>query len=364
MAESLRQRLATRLTLGGPMTVADYMSEALANPRHGYYRHRDPLGTQGDFITAPEISQVFGELIGAWLAERWQALGSPGKVLMVELGPGRGTLMADALRATRNVAGFHAAINLHLVEINETLKQAQSEAIAEYVTARWHDSFASVPDDAPLLLVANEFFDALPIRQLQRTAQDWRERLVTLQGEALRFALAPGPSPLAALLSPTLQANAGAIAELSLPARALARDIGERIVRRRGAALIIDYGYANPRLGDSLQAVAQHKFADPLAAPGEADLSAHVDFAALAHSARVAGAMTYGPATQGAFLQALGIGQRLAALAQRADATQAAVLEAGVQRLIAPQQMGTLFKVLALGDRQSPAPAGFAAIEE
>jgi NADH dehydrogenase [ubiquinone] 1 alpha subcomplex assembly factor 7 len=364
MAESLRQRLKTRLTLSGPMTVADYMSEALSNPRHGYYRHSDPLGTRGDFITAPEISQIFGELIGAWLAERWQALGSPAKVRLVELGPGRGTLIADALRATRNVAGFHAAIDLHLVEINETLKQAQREAIAKYTTARWHDGFPGVPEDAPLLLVANEFFDALPIRQLQRTAQDWRERLVSLQDEALRFVLAPGPSPLAALLSPALQASAGAIAEISLPARALARDIGERIARRRGAALIVDYGYTRPRLGDSLQAVAQHKVADPLASPGEADLSAHVDFAALAQSAQAAGTMSYGPTTQGEFLQALGIEQRLAALTQRADAAQAAVLQGGVQRLIAPRQMGTLFKVLALSDKQSSAPAGFAAIEE
>jgi NADH dehydrogenase [ubiquinone] 1 alpha subcomplex assembly factor 7 len=364
MADSLRQRLKTRLTLSGPMTVADYMSEALANPRHGYYRQRDPLGTQGDFITAPEISQIFGELIGAWLAERWQALGSPEKVQLVELGPGRGTLMADALRATRSIAGFHAAIGLHLVEINDTLKQAQRDAIGKYTTAHWHDSFASVPVDAPLLLVANEFFDALPIRQLQRTAQDWRERLVTLQGDALRFALAPGPSPLAALLSPTLHASAGGIAEISLPARALARDIGERLARKRGAALIVDYGYVRPQLGDSLQAVAAHKVADPLAAPGEADLSAHVDFTALAQSAQAAGAMSYGPVTQAEFLQALGIEPRLAALKQRAEATQAAVLEGGVQRLIAPSQMGTLFKVLALSDKQSPAPAGFAAIEE
>jgi NADH dehydrogenase [ubiquinone] 1 alpha subcomplex assembly factor 7 len=365
MAESLRQRLATRLTLGGPMTVADFMSEALSNPRHGYYRHRDPIGAQGDFVTAPEISQIFGELIGAWLAERWQALGSPSRMQLVELGPGRGTLMADALRATRSVAGFHQALDLHLVEINEGLKQAQNAAIGKYVMPRWHESFAAVPDDAPLLLIANEFFDALPIRQLQHTDQDWRERMVMLQGEALRFALAPGPSPLAALLSPAVfQAKAGAIAELSLPARALARDIGERITRNRGAALIVDYGYAAPRLGDSLQAVAQHKIVDPLAAPGEADLSAHVDFAALAQSARDAGALTYGPTTQGEFLRALGIEQRLAALKQRADATQAAVLEGGVQRLIEPKQMGTLFKVLALTDGQSSAPAGFAAIGE
>ncbi len=361
---TLRQRLATRLALSGPMTVADYMSEALDNPHHGYYRSRDPLGAKGDFITAPEISQIFGELIGAWLAERWQALGSPARVLLVELGPGRGTLMADALRATRNVAGFHQAIDLHLVEINATLKDAQRAALASYVTPQWHDAFAAVPHNAPLLLVANEFFDALPIRQLQRTEHDWRERLVALQDDALRFVLAPGPSPFASLLTPDLMsATSGAIAELCLPARALVRDIAERLARQRGAALIIDYGHAHPRLGDSLQAVADHKKVDPLAAPGQADLSAHVDFAALAQSAEAAGANATGPVSQGDFLRSLGIEQRLAALKQRADATQAAVLESGVARLIAPEQMGTLFKALALTDRQSSVPAGFSAAE-
>lgn len=360
---TLRQRLATRLALSGPMTVADYMSEALGNPRHGYYRSRDPLGAQGDFITAPEISQIFGELIGAWLAERWQALGAPPRVVLAELGPGRGTLMADALRATRNVAGFHQAIDLHLVEINPTLKEMQHAALKAYAVA-WHESFASVPDDAPLLLIANEFFDALPIRQLQRTERDWRERLVALQDETLHFVLAPGPSPFAGLLAPDLvPATSGTIAELCLPARALVRDIAERLARRRGAALIVDYGYARPRLGDSLQAIAGHKKVDPLATPGEADLSTHVDFAALAQSAQAAGVATHGPVAQGDFLRALGIEQRLAALRQRADATQAAVLESGVARLIAQEQMGTLFKALALTDRQSSTPAGFSAVE-
>ncbi len=360
---SLRQRLATRLALGGPMTVADYMSEALGHPRHGYYSQRDPLGAGGDFITAPEISQMFGELIGAWLAERWQALGAPGKVHLVELGPGRGTLMEDALRATRGVAGFHQAIALHLVEINRTLREMQQAAIARIapqLTPHWHEAFAAVPDDAPLLLLANEFFDALPIRQLQRTERDWRERLVALQEERLRFVLAPGPSPLAALLLPSLAAaGPGAIAELSLPARALARDIGERLVRQRGAALIVDYGYDRPRLGESLQAVRDHKKVAVLDQPGEADLSAHVDFTSLAQSATSAGAIAHGPATQGDFLRALGIELRCAALKQRADATQAAVLDSGVARLIEPKQMGTLFKVLALTDATSGTPAGF-----
>lgn len=362
-AGTLRQKLMTRLALSGPMTLADYMSEALGNPRHGYYRNRDPLGAQGDFITAPEISQIFGELIGAWLAERWQALGSPARVVLAELGPGRGTLMADALRATRAVPGFHQAIELHLVDINPALRDAQRTALASFAAPQWHDGFSAVPDDAPLLLVANEFFDALPIRQLQRTERDWRERLVALHDETLRFVLAPGPSPFASLLSPDLMhAAPGAIAELCLPGRALVRDIAERLSRQRGAALIIDYGYARPRLGDSLQAIAEHNKTDPLVAPGEADLSAHVDFVALAQSAQGAGAVAYGPVMQGDFLRALGIEQRLAALQQRADARQAAVLESGVTRLIAPGQMGTLFKALALTDRQSSTPAGFSAV--
>ena len=358
----LLQRLKTRIALAGPLTVADYMGEALGNARQGYYRDGDPLGAKGDFITAPEISQVFGELIGAWLAERWQALGSPACAHLVELGPGRGTLLADALRATRNVAGFHAALDLHLVEINPTLKEMQRAALEAH-TVQWHDGFASVPDDAPLLLVANEFFDALPIRQLQRTAGDWRERLVALDGERLQFVLAPGPSPLAALLDPTLAAaSVGAIAELTLPGMALAQDIAARIARRRGAALIVDYGHAAPALGDSLQAVAGHRRADPLADPGNADLSAHVDFAALARAAAAQGAIVCGPATQGEFLRSLGIELRCRALTKSADATTSAIVEGGVARLIEPKQMGTLFKVLALVDEQSAAPAGFPAV--
>ena len=359
----LLQRLRTRIALAGPLTVADYMGEALGNAHQGYYRDGDPFGANGDFITAPEISQIFGELVGAWLAERWQSLGSPTRARLVELGPGRGTLMADALRATRNVAGFHAALDLHLVEINATMRVAQKRAIAAVapeLQPHWHDSFASIPDDAPLLRAANEFFDALPIRQLQRTGSDWRERLVALDGERLRFVLAPGPSPLAALLDPTLgAARAGAIAELCLPGMALAQDIAARIARQRGAALIVDYGHATPALGDSLQAIAGHRRADPLADPGNADLSAHVDFAALARSAMAQGALVCGPTTQGEFLQALGIELRCRALTKSADATTSAIVEGGVARLIEPKQMGTLFKVLALVDKRSAPPAGF-----
>ncbi len=362
---ALKQRLIARIRRLGPITVADYMAECLTGARTSYYRSGDPLGRGGDFVTAPEISQMFGELIGAWLAERWQALGSPPRVVLAELGPGRGSLMADALRATRRLAGFHDAIALHLVEINETLRARQAEAIAAVapqLRPRWHAGFADLPSgDAPLLLVANEFFDALPIRQLQRTPTDWRERMIDAdEQDALRFVLAPGPSPLAALLPADTQAARPAdVAEISTASLALMQAIAERIVSHRGAALIVDYGRSGA-LGMSLQAVAGHRRAEPLDAPGQADLSALVDFGALARVARQAGAAAWGPVGQGELLTALGIGLRAQALKARTGVQGAAAVDAARTRLIAPDQMGTLFKALAVTDRAQTAPAGFA----
>ncbi len=360
-----KQRLVSRIRSLGPITVADFMSEALAQSRDSYYRRGDPLGAAGDFVTAPEISQMFGELIGVWLAERWQALGAPARVTLVELGPGRGSLMADALRATRKVAGFHAAIELHLIEINHTLRQAQAKAVAGVapgLTPHWHNSFADLPDgEAPLLLVANEFFDALPIRQLQRGERFWHERLIALDAanEKFRFVLAPGPSPLAALLANDANAKLGDIAKLSPAALSLVQIVAQRIATRRGAALIVDYARASV-LGATLQAVANHRYADPLAAPGQADLTALVDFASLQRAALEAGVHVFGPAAQGAFLTALGIRLRAEALKQRAEPATAATIDAALARLIAPEQMGTLFQVLALTDKQQSMPAGFA----
>ncbi|MEO8557734.1 MAG: SAM-dependent methyltransferase [Rhodospirillales bacterium] len=362
-----KQRLIARIHSLGPITVADFMSQALSQGHDSYYRNRDPLGAAGDFITAPEISQMFGELIGAWLAERWQALGQPRRVLLIELGPGRGTLLADALRATRKVAGFHQALELHLVEINATLRQTQAKAIAAVapdlahdLTPHWHNSFTDLTDsDVPLLLVANEFFDALPIRQLQRTERDWRERLIDIDdtGENLRYVLAPGPSPLAALLpADTAQARPGDIAELSPPSLALMQAIAERIARQRGAALIVDYGRA-AMFGPSLQAVANHRRAEPLDQPGQADLSALVDFAMLARVANQSGAAWFGPVGQGAFLTALGI--QLRAQALKAHGGDGAAIDAALARLIAPEQMGILFKALAVIDKDQSPPAGF-----
>jgi NADH dehydrogenase [ubiquinone] 1 alpha subcomplex assembly factor 7 len=345
--------IARRITLTGPISMADFMTEALGHPRLGYYRTALPMGAAGDFTTAPEISQMFGELLGAWLAERWLAMGRPRPVRLVELGPGRGTLMADALRATRGVAGFHAAIDLHLVEINARLQSLQRTALGGFKPT-WHAHLDDVPD-GPMLLVANEFFDALPVHQFEKTAIGWVERMVGLEsdGETLRVALAPGVTPYASLLP---DASAGAQAEISEMGRAIARAIGARLRRNGGWALIVDYGYDRGSHGASLQAVRDHRGATVLDRPGETDLSAHVDFAALAEAA---GVPTFGPVGQGEFLQRLGIMQRAETLKAHAGEAERRALDAALARLIGPDQMGTLFRVLAVGDSRSAAPAGF-----
>jgi NADH dehydrogenase [ubiquinone] 1 alpha subcomplex assembly factor 7 len=280
-------------------------------------------------------------------------MGRPASLRLVELGPGRGTLMADALRATRGIAGFHAAIDLHLVEINERLQALQRAALAGFEPA-WHARFDDVPQ-GPMLLVANEFFDALPVRQFEKTPRGWVERMVGLapDGATLRLALAPGVTPYAAVLP---DAPSGAQAEICEAGLALAAAIGARLERDGGSALIVDYGYDRGGRGASLQAVRSHRGADILDRPGETDISAHVDFAALA---RASGMPTFGPAGQGEFLRRLGIMQRAETLKARANDAQRAAIDAALARLIASDQMGTLFRVLAVGDNRSAAPAGF-----
>jgi NADH dehydrogenase [ubiquinone] 1 alpha subcomplex assembly factor 7 len=274
--------------------------------------------------------------------------------------------MADALRATQNVKGFHPAIDLHLVEINETLRQMQANAIAAIspgMAPHWHASFGALPDsDTPMLLIANEFFDALPIRQLQRSEHYWRERCIAIDegSDNLRFKLTPGASPLAILLPiEAPEPKPGDIAEVSPPSLSLMQAIAERIAHNRGAALIVDYARRSP-YGATLQAVAQHRMVDPLAEPGAADLSALVDFASLRRVALQAKASVYGPVGQGAFLTALGIELRAQALKAHADENRRMAIDAAQARLIAPRQMGNLFQVLAVTDKQQSIPAGFA----
>lgn len=362
----LADLLARRIAANGPITVADYMAEALGHPVHGYYRSRDPLGAAGDFTTAPEISQMFGEMIGLWAAVIWQRMGSPDPLRLVELGPGRGTLMADFLRAARMVPGFRESVRLHLVETSRPLRDRQKQALEAFgVPVEWHDDLAAVPD-GPMILVANEFFDALPIRQLQRLPDGWHERLVDLDrnpggdGPGFRFVVSPGRSAGAALLDPGVREGAavGAIAEICPAGFAISAAIGARLKAEGGAALLIDYGTARSATGDSFQSLKVHRFHDPLTAPGEADLTAHVDFQALARAATQAGALAHGPVGQGGFLTALGIEARAETL-RKAGASD---VDAALHRLIDAEEMGNLFKLLALtgptlnGSRLDPLP--------
>ena len=356
----LRDHLARRITLEGPLTVAQYMADCLGHPRFGYYLTRDPLGAAGDFTTAPEISQMFGELLGLWAAERWQAMGSPDPVILAELGPGRGTLMADALRAAKAVPGFLAAARIHLVETSPVLRQRQGQALADAQVA-WHDDVAALPP-GPMVLLVNEFFDALPIRQFVRNAGGWRERLVGLGDDGgLRFVLSPAQAANPLVPPALAAAPEGSTVEVCPAGLAIAQSLGRRLAEAPGAALIVDYGTGRSAPGDSLQAVKGHAFADPLAGPGEADLTAHVDFQQLAQAALAGGAMSFGPVGQGAFLRSLGIDHRAAALKAAADARQRADIDAALARLtgMGDGQMGSLFKVLALQSPALPPPPGF-----
>jgi NADH dehydrogenase [ubiquinone] 1 alpha subcomplex assembly factor 7 len=302
--------------------------------------HRDPFGARGDFTTAPEISQMFGELIGAWLADMWMKLGSPSRVNIAELGPGRGTLMQDALRATARVPGFHQALSLHLVDISPSLRQMQQERLSQY-HPQWHTEIRTLPDDAPVLIVANEFLDALPVRHLVQTDQGVMEKAVGLDEKGgLAFGLIP------TFLAAPFELKIGEVAEVG-PARDKAvAEMATLINKATGAALIVDYGYEQARPGETLQAMRAHEFVDPLAEPGEADLTAHVDFEAIK---RAAGLRVRGPVGQGEFLQRLGIGHRAAILKD----------EAGLKRLTDSAEMGALFKVAALCHDNKMEIAGF-----
>jgi NADH dehydrogenase [ubiquinone] 1 alpha subcomplex assembly factor 7 len=364
MAGSLLDVLLGRIALSGPLTVADYMAEALGHPRFGYYATRDPLGVGGDFVTAPEISQMFGELIGLWCAVVWQAMGRPRPFRWIELGPGRGTLMADALRAGRAVPGFGEAATLHLVETSPVLRRVQAETLAGASPPRpplWHADLSGVPE-GPMILMANEFLDALPIRQFERTADGWHERLVAAneRGDGLVFALSP-PIPRPPLLSPAVvDAPVGAIAEVSPAVIGVIDAIGRRLAGAGGAALIVDYGHPRSAAGDTLQALRDHAYHDPLVDPGLADLTAHVDFEAVLRAAAEAGARPFGPLHQGLFLDRLGLNARAKALLARATPAQAEAIRTAHHRLTAADQMGTLFKVVSLQHPGLPPPPGFA----
>jgi len=349
LAETFRRLI--RAT--GPISLARYMGESNAH----YYSTRDPLGraqdtTGGDFTTAPEISQMFGELVGLWLTDLWDRAGRPGRVVYAELGPGRGTLAKDALRA---MAAQGLRPDVHFVEGSPALRKIQQGAVAG---AQFHDDTTTLPGDAPILLVANEFFDALPVRQLVRSQTGWRERMVGLDDDGA-FRFVAGDQPMKDIVPPDRrEAEAGAIIETCPAASAIMRDISARIAAQGGAMLTVDYGYTAAQTGSTLQAVRAHRKVDPLSAPGEADLTALVDFAALAQA--VDGARHDGTITQGELLRALGIDHRAGALARAAPGQEASLLQAA-ERLAGDDQMGSLFKAMALTAPDWPPPAAFAA---
>jgi NADH dehydrogenase [ubiquinone] 1 alpha subcomplex assembly factor 7 len=323
--------LRARIAEAGPISVAEYMRLCLAHPEHGYYMKKDPLGAQGDFITAPEISQIFGELIGLWLATQWEKLGRP-KATLLELGPGRGTLMADLLRATQKIPGFHAALSVRLLEISPALKQKQWQALAgKHADLGWLESLDALAPQ-PLFFVANEFFDALPIRQFVECDGEWRERLIECVDGQLRF---------------TIAAEAGATKETCEEAGAIMAQLAAHIAAHGGAGLAIDYGYTQGS-GDTLQAMRKHRYFEVLGKPGQADITAHVDFAALAEAAKAAGARVFGAVPQGKFLMKIGAGQRVQRLVAGATKEESDLLIAGLDRLASPEKMGEIFKVMAI----------------
>jgi SAM-dependent MidA family methyltransferase len=358
----LEAEIRRRIEVAGPMPVSEYMALCLGHPDHGYYMTRDPLGARGDFITAPEISQMFGELIGLWVAAVWTQMGSPENVRIIELGPGRGTLMKDALRAVQVLPGFREAIVLHLVEISPALKAQQERTLdGAPVPVFWHGSLADVPQGSSII-VANEFFDALPVSQAVKRKNGWHQRCVGIDAQGkLAFTEAADPIPgFDRVLPPAVRAAANSmIFEWRTDNTAL--ELGRRIARDGGAALVIDYGHADSAVGDTLQAVGRHTYADVLSAPGTVDLTAHVDFEALRRAAEAMGVNGYGPIEQARLLQRLGIDTRAEKLKARAASATADNIDRALVRLTGygRNDMGGLFKAVAFAHASLGVPPAF-----
>ncbi|MGJ4886284.1 class I SAM-dependent methyltransferase [Bradyrhizobium sp. SZCCHNRI1029] len=356
----LHTEIKRLIKASGPMPVWRYMELCLMHPEHGYYISRDPLGREGDFTTAPEVSQMFGELLGLWAASIWKATGSPQQFRLIELGPGRGTMMSDALRALRVLPPLYQTISVHLVEVNPVLREKQKATLTGLRNVNWHESFDEVPE-GPSVIFANEYFDVLPIHQMIRRETGWHERVVELdEEENFVYGAAADPTPGFELLLPPLvrAAPAGAIFEWRPNTEMMG--IAKRLREQRGAAVIIDYGHVRSDVGDTFQAIARHSFADPLKTPGLADITAHVDFDALARAAEAVGARVHGPVTQGEFLQRLGIETRALTLMQKASPEVSQDIASGLKRLTGGGRggMGSLFKVLGISDPAIPVLAG------
>ncbi len=365
----LEAEIRRRIAVDGPMPVADYMRLCLTHPEHGYYTANNPIGGRasadrsgGDFITAPEVSQMFGEMVGVWVMEVWQALGSPSPFALVEIGPGRGTLMADLLRVSRAMPGFREAMDLHLVEISPVLAEQQSLALGKMgAKATWLSDVAGLPD-MPTVVIANEVLDALPVNQMVWHDDAWHQRVVGLVGnegsQRLGFTVRNGEDdrPKAASQSAkTHSLDPNTVLETAVEAEKLVASLAERLTRQTGAALFIDYGSLQPGFGDTLQAVRNHAYADPLTDPGKADLSVHVNFAPLVAIAQNAGCAVPAPVTQGEFLLALGLLERAGNLGADKPQHVREQLTASVERLAGESGMGSLFKAFAFG---APASLG------
>ena len=348
----LQSEIRKLIKSSGPMPVWRYMELCLMHPEHGYYVSRDPLGREGDFTTAPEVSQMFGELLGLWAASVWKLIGAPSAFRLIELGPGRGTMMADALRALRVLPPLYQTISVHLVEINPVLRDKQRQTLSGLRNIAWHDTIDEVPE-GPSIIFANEYFDVLPIHQAVKRETGWHERVVEFDANGrLVFGAAPEPTPRFEVLLPPLlrAAPIGAVFEWRPDAEMMR--IATRVRDQDGAALIIDYGHLRSDAGDTFQAIARHSFTDPLKAPGQADVTAHVDFQALAHAAEDLGARVHGPVTQGDFLQRLGIETRAATLMAKASPEVSSDISAALKRLTGGGRggMGSMFKVLGVSE--------------
>jgi SAM-dependent MidA family methyltransferase len=357
----LQPEIKKLIKSSGPMPVWRYMELCLTHPEHGYYVSRDPLGREGDFTTAPEVSQMFGELLGLWAASVWKAIGSPPVLRLVELGPGRGTMMADALRALRVLPPLHQSLSIHMVEINPVLRDKQEETLFGVRNITWHNSIDEIPE-GPAVILANEYFDVLPIHQVVRRESGWHERVVDIDDDGeLIFSAAAEPIPRFDVLLPPLvrAAPIGAVFEWRPDAEIM--KIATRVRDQDGAALIIDYGHLRSDAGDTFQAIARHSFTDPLQAPGLADVTAHVDFQALARAAEDLGARVHGPVTQGEFLKRLGIETRAVTLMAKATHEVSEDISGALKRLTDSGRggMGSMFKVLAISEPQLVSLAGF-----
>jgi NADH dehydrogenase [ubiquinone] 1 alpha subcomplex assembly factor 7 len=360
MPNPLEEILMRQIAQHGPMDVGQFMATALGHPEYGYYMTRDPFGPAGDFVTAPEVSQLFGEMIGVWAADVWMQMGAPARFVLLECGPGRGTLMADILRATRGVSGFSAAAQVCLLEMSPVLRKMQARAL-DGVDVRWCDSLTDVPEGAPVIVIGNEFLDALPFRALQKGVDGWGERVVAAGYDGLEFAVRPAGRELSdALPFHVRGSSVGTVYEVAPAREGFVAAVASRVEVHGGAALFVDYGHMQSTAGDTFQAVKGNEFADVLDAVGEADLTSHVDFEDLVRG--VGEAVTvHGPVTQADVLKALGIEIRAQKLLAGADSKQGAELQKGLHRLISSGEMGQLFKVLCLSadHGSSIKPCGF-----